>query len=179
MLVGPANALSGLRLLSAPVFAFALAEGRTGLAFLLFWFAVVTDLLDGRVARARGEASALGGLLDHLADATFVTLGLLAAATRGAAPHVLPVLVALAFAQYAADSRALRGELLRASALGRLNGIAYFVPLGTVAVRDALGLAFPSDAWIRLLGWLLVGSTLLSMLDRAHALLRTRTGGAS
>ena len=175
MPVGPANALSGLRLLSAPAFALSLAEGRTALAFALFWLAVVTDLLDGRVARARGEVSAVGGLLDHLADATFVTLGLLAAAARGAAPHALPVLVALAFAQYAADSRALRGELLRASVLGRLNGIAYFVPLGTVVVRDAAGLAFPTDAWLRLLGWFLVASTLLSMLDRAHALLRAGT----
>ena len=87
--------------------------------------------------------------------------------------------MALAFAQYAADSRALRGELLRASSLGRLNGIAYFVPLGTVVVRDALGLAFPADGWIRLLGWLLVGSTLLSMIDRAHALLRARARRAS
>ncbi len=179
MFVGPANALSTLRLLSAPVFALALAEERAGLAFGLFGMAVATDLLDGRLARARGEASALGGLLDHLADATFVTLGLLGAAARGAAPPLLPALVALAFAQYAADSRALRGELLRASSLGRLNGIAYFVPLGTVVVRDALGLAFPADGWIRLLGWLLVGSTLLSMIDRAHALLRARARRAS
>ncbi len=177
MPVGPANALSGLRLLSAPVFAFALAEDRTALAFVLFWFAVGSDVLDGRIARARGEASAPGGFLDHLADATFVTLGLLAAASRGAVPQLLPALVALAFGQYAADSRALRGELLRASALGRLNGIAYFVPLGTLVGRDWLGLGFPTDGWIRLMGWLLVVSTLLSMFDRMHALLRARAGG--
>ena len=47
------------------------------------------------------------------------------------APLVLPGLVAAAFVQYTLDSRALAGQRLRASALGRWNGIAYFVLLAT------------------------------------------------
>jgi hypothetical protein len=89
----------------------------------------------------------------------------------------LPAAVALAFLQYTLDSRALQGAPLRASALGRWNGIAYFVPIGTVVVRDALGLRWPPAGLVLGLGWLLVATTLLSMADRALALRRARRAG--
>jgi phosphatidylglycerophosphate synthase len=167
-----ANALTALRLVCGPLLVLALLERAALAAVLLFWVAVATDLLDGRVARRFGESSALGGFLDHVTDAAFVSLGLAALVLRGEAPWLLPVLVALAFLQYTLDSRVIDGGALRASALGRWNGIAYFVPLGTVVVRDALALAWPGRGLVLALGWLLVASTLLSMLDRALALRR-------
>ena len=42
--------------------------------------------------------SALGGLIDHSIDATFVTVALGAFAIRDAVPMILPVLVAASFA---------------------------------------------------------------------------------
>ena len=170
-----ANALTALRLLCGPLLVLALREHATWPACALFWLAVASDALDGRVARRFGESSALGGLLDHLSDAAFVTLGLAALVARGEAPALLPVLVAAAFLQYVLDSRAIRGNALVASALGRWNGIAYFVPIGTVVVRDALGLAWPGGGIVLALGWLLVASSLLSMADRARALIRSRS----
>ena len=169
-----ANALTALRLLCGPLLALALREHAAWPACALFWLAVATDALDGRVARRFGESSALGGLLDHLSDAAFVTLGLAALVAQGEAPALLPVLVALAFLQYVLDSRAIRGNELVASALGRWNGIAYFVPIGTVVVRDALELGWPGSRIVLALGWLLVATTLLSMADRARALIRSR-----
>jgi len=169
-----ANALTALRLVCGPLLVLALLEGASLLAAALFWLAVATDLLDGRVARRFGESSALGGFLDHLTDAAFVSLGLAALALRGEAPALLPALVALAFLQYVLDSRLTRGGVLVASALGRWNGIAYFVPIGTVVVRDALGLTWPGAGIVLGLGWLLVASTLLSMADRLRALSRAR-----
>jgi CDP-diacylglycerol--glycerol-3-phosphate 3-phosphatidyltransferase len=173
-----ANALTALRLVCGPLLAFALLQhGAAHAAALLFWLAVATDLLDGRVARRFGESSALGGFLDHLTDAAFVSLGLAALALRGEAPALLPLLVALAFLQYTLDSRVLSGAALRASALGRWNGIAYFVPVGTVVTRDALGLAWPVRGLVLALGWLLVATTLVSMADRLSALRRARRPG--
>lgn len=169
-----ANALTGLRLVAAPGLAAAILGGATGLAFALFWLAVATDLLDGRVARGRGEASSLGGFLDHATDATFVSVGLGAVACRGEVPVLLPVLVAAAFAQYALDSRAVSGRRLRASALGRWNGIAYFVWLGVPVVRDGLGLGWPPPALVWAGGLALVLSTAVSIADRARALARPR-----
>ena len=125
----PANLLTGLRLAAAPLCASAITCDLAGVAAGLFAVAVVTDLADGRVARNRGETSARGALLDHATDATFVTLGLGAITIRGEVAWPLPLLVAAAFAQYTVDSRAHVGRQLRASALGRWNGIAYFVLL--------------------------------------------------
>jgi phosphatidylglycerophosphate synthase len=176
--VNPANALTALRLAAAPALVAALRTQAAWLALALFALAVATDLLDGRVARRRGEASATGGLLDHATDATFVALGLGALAMRGEVPALLPWLVGAAFLQYALDSRALAGRPLRTSGLGRANGIAYFVLLGTPLVRDALGLAFPGSGLVEGLGWLLVASSLVSMADRALAHGRPRRSAA-
>lgn len=166
-----ANLLTAVRLALAPVLAHAVLAPAPGLAAAVFVIAVGSDLLDGRVARRFGESSSLGGFLDHATDATFVTVGLVACAQNGEVPGLLPALVVLAFVQYALDSRALAGRALRASALGRYNGIAYFVLLGVPIVRDALGLIGPSAFWVRGLGWVLVLTTVVSMLDRGWALL--------
>lgn len=170
--VTPANAITGLRLLLAPVCVGGILAGTWWVAALAFSGAVASDLVDGPLARRRGEASALGGLLDHATDALFASSGLAALARVGLAPTPLPALVAAAFLQYALDSRALAGRPLRASALGRWNGIAYFVLLGVPLWRGALGLGWPGDTVVWAVGWGLVVSTALSMTDRLVALLR-------
>ncbi len=170
------NAITATRLFAVPFFYCAIVSRAWGLAFGLFWLAVATDMVDGRVARARGEASAFGGLLDHASDATFVSLGLIGLATAGQAPFALPCLVVVAFLQYVLDSRSLEGLTLRASFLGRWNGVFYFVPLGIIVTREALGLAWPSDGFVLALGWVLVVTTLLSILDRAWTLFASRRG---
>lgn len=170
-----ANALTGLRLLLAPLLAWAILDGAAGAALAAFALAVATDLADGRVARRFGEASALGGFLDHATDALFVATGLAALALAGHIPAPLPPLVLAAFAQYALDSRRVGAPLaLRASALGRWNGIAYFVLLGIPVVRDGLAIGWPGGGLVRALGWVLVATTVASMLDRGLAVLRAR-----
>lgn len=162
-----ANAITCTRFPLAPLCAWAILNRATALASLCFALAVVSDLLDGRVARKRGEVSSLGGLLDHTSDALFVAAGLAALAISGVVPWILAPLVVLAFVQYALDSKALAGRKLRTSRLGRLNGIAYFVMLGTPLVRDLLGWEWPGAGLVWFLGGLLVASTLISMGDRA------------
>jgi CDP-diacylglycerol--glycerol-3-phosphate 3-phosphatidyltransferase len=167
-----ANALSLLRLVVAPLLAAAVARRSPLAAAALLVVAIVTDLADGAVARRHHEASALGGLLDHAVDATLCTAGLAAWACRGQVPWLLPPLVAAAFTQYVLDSRVLAGRMLRASRLGRWNGIAYYVLVAVPIGRDVLGLSGPGAAWIRAAGWLLVATTLVSMADRLLALRR-------
>ncbi len=175
-----AHALTAARLLLALPFAAAMAgpePGHGAWAALLLAAAVVTDVLDGPLARRRGTASATGRLFDHAADALFVVSGLAGAALRGAVPWALPVLVAAAFLQYVIDSYWLDGAgQLRPSRLGRVNGILYFAPLGAdVLVR--LGLA-PLRPWLVGLAWVLVASTVLSMGERLGRSLRARRRGA-
>ena len=169
---GMAHALTAVRLLLVVPFAALMAHGdawHAGLAALVLAAAIVTDLLDGPVARRRGTASAAGGAFDHTVDCLFVTSGLAAGAMRGGFPWILPALVAAAFLQYVADSYWLhRGRTLRTSRLGRYNGILYFVPLGgDILVRLGLDGLRPL---VELLGWGLVASTLVSMGERLWAL---------
>ena len=174
-----ANAISGARLVAAPFSLAAVLGGAWLVAAVIFVAAVVSDFLDGFVARRRGNASALGGVLDHTADAVFVTLTLWAIAYGEAqvrsdvVPGILPLFIALAFLQYLLDSKALAGQPLRTSVLGRINGVAYFVVVGVVVIRNALGIGWLADEVIYWSCLAVVVSTLISMLDRLRTLMKT------
>ena len=165
----PANGLSAARLLSALPCTYAVTASNWGLATVAFLFAVATDMIDGPLARRRGEASRIGGLVDHSADALFCVAVLGAFAFTGLYPALLPCVVAAAFAQYVADSRVLAGQELRASRIGRYNGIGYFVLAGAPIVRNLLGWSWPSDALLQGVGWIFVATTAVSMIDRLRA----------
>ena len=164
-----ANALTALRLLSAGPCAWLAAIGQWPAAAVLFTLAVVTDLLDGPLARRLGQTSAFGGVADHATDAVFVTVVLAGLASVTPVPWILPPLIAAAFLQYLLDSRAHAGRPLRASWLGRVNGIGYFVAAGTPLYWNLLGLGAPGELLVAALAWLLVATTLASMIDRARA----------
>ncbi len=173
--IGWANALTALRLILVFPSCWSIATGQLALAAVVFCMAVASDVADGRVARARGEVSKFGGLFDHSVDASFVGLSLGALAMPGgqgdlAVTPLLPVLVFLSFTQYALDSKVLQGQSLRASVLGRYNGIGYFVVLGTAVIGAALRLPAPIlNPVVMVMAWLLVATTLASMLDRLLA----------
>ncbi len=163
-----ANTLTTLRLLLLFPFAFLMARGdafSAGLAGITIVAAIATDLLDGAIARRRGTESAAGRASDHTTDFLFVTSGLVAGATRGVFPWILPLLIAVAFAQYVIDSYLLHHQReLRMSRLGRYNGIFYFFPLcGDVLIRMGLGFLQPL---LKPVVWFLVVSTVLSIGER-------------
>ena len=139
----------------------------------VFALAIATDLLDGWLARRLDAVSAVGGVLDHGSDALFVTVVLGAFAMRGDVPVVLCVLIPAAFVQYAIDSRIWKGLALRASFLGRWNGIGYFVLVGIAIAQSWQSAVIPAQV-VSVSAWLLVVSTLLSMGDRLIAVLSVR-----
>jgi phosphatidylglycerophosphate synthase len=177
-----ANALTALRLCLVVPFTVLMAGGDRDSAWfagLVLAAAIVTDVLDGRVARRTGTAGPAGQAFDHSVDFLLVMGGLLAGASRGAFPWVLAPLVAISFAQYVVDSSWLRGRLnLSPSRLGHYNGVLYFVPLGLDIVARA-GLALPGGL-DDLIVWALVGSTLLAIAERVVNLTTApRTGSGS
>ncbi len=171
-----ANSLTGLRLVLVIPVAWGFAHPDTWPAWwllALLLIAIATDMIDGVVARRSGTASPAGQLFDHGTDCLFVTAALAGAAYAGSVPWLLPLLVALAFGQYVVDSRYLHQERrLLGSLIGRWNGIFYFLPLLIMAAGrlEMLTAAAPTLAvaayW---LAWMLVASTLISMIDRAIA----------
>ena len=168
-----ANALTTIRLLLVLPFAFLMVQGdrRSAIFALLAWLlALISDVLDGPIARRRGSVTAWSGTFDHTTDFLFVTSGLFGGALRGAFPWVLPVLITAAFTQYIVDSywihrhTKLMQTRLRGSKLGRYNGVLYFVP-SCMDILIRMGLAFLQPL-LTILVWLLVLSTLVSMVQR-------------
>lgn len=174
-----ANVISSARLVAAPFSLAAVLGGQWVVAAVIFVAAVASDFLDGFFARRRGTVSALGGVLDHTADAVFVTVTLWGIAYGEAqvrsdvVPGILPLFIALAFLQYLLDSKALAGKALRTSKLGRINGIAYFVIVGVVVIRNALGIVWLPDEAVYWACLAVLVSTMISMFDRLRTLMKT------
>jgi phosphatidylglycerophosphate synthase len=163
-----ANALTALRLLLVIPFAYLMTKGemRFAVIALIVWaVALLTDFLDGPIARRRATVTAWSGTFDHTTDFLFVTSGLFAGAYRGVFPWLLPALIVAAFSQYFIDSYWIhRHAKLRGSKLGRYNGMLYFVPT-CMEIVVRLGAHFLQPL-LTILVWALVASTLVSMAQR-------------
>jgi len=89
------NLLTLLRLISVPVTLWLMVENRMAPAFWLFAAAGVTDAVDGAVARLFDAHSALGAILDPLADKVLLVSTYIALGLAGFLPLWLVVLVVL------------------------------------------------------------------------------------
>lgn len=174
-----ANLLTAIRLLLVIPIAWGFADPDflSGIVLLaLILIAIASDYFDGIVARVTNTASPGGQLFDHGTDFLFVTCGLAGCAVAGIVNPFLPALIVVAFAQYVLDSYFLfKQKDLRMSFLGRWNGIFYFAPLLIIAVaRLGLGQDVGDllHALAAFIAWLLLLSTILSIIDRTIAPLR-------
>jgi CDP-diacylglycerol--glycerol-3-phosphate 3-phosphatidyltransferase len=93
------NALTVLRLLLVPVFVWLLlresgedAASRVA-AVVLFVGAMITDLVDGRVARARGIVTPFGTIMDPIADKALVGSALIGLSVLGEVPWWATVVI--------------------------------------------------------------------------------------
>jgi cardiolipin synthase (CMP-forming) len=80
------NVLSALRLLSVPVFLWAILTERDGLAIGLLMASGISDYLDGKIARTYGLVSRVGQLLDPVADRLYIVSTLVGLAWRDIIP---------------------------------------------------------------------------------------------
>lgn len=167
-----ANTLTIVRLALAPVILWAIVEQRYFAGLCVFTIAVITDVMDGRLARRQGTESKLGGLLDHATDCVFVVCGLFALSRHDIVPLALSALVVAAFIQYMLDSGALKKKGLVPNKIGRWNGIAYFVLVAIPLVQNAFNFQWLSDHQIYVAGWAMCAMTVVSMLDRVSLFFR-------
>ena len=165
-----ANCISSLRLFMAPALVYLLWQELFLWSLLLMLGALISDVADGAVARKLDQVTNVGGLLDHGSDALLVLSGLTVFAAFGVIPWALPILVVIAFAQYVWDSGSLRRAPLRASSIGKLNGMMYFAFVILLIAREAFFLPIPNAVATSYLAWGLVLSTLISITDRLIAM---------
>jgi cardiolipin synthase len=86
------NALSFLRLLGVPLFLWlVLGPHADGWALFVLAMSSLTDYLDGKIARATGQVSRLGALLDPAADRAYIASAVVALAIRDIIPWWLVI----------------------------------------------------------------------------------------
>ncbi|MEX0965514.1 MAG: CDP-alcohol phosphatidyltransferase family protein [Pseudohongiellaceae bacterium] len=174
-----ANLLTAIRLLLVIPVALAIVDVSlvaNWVLLALVTLAIASDYYDGKVARALNTASARGMLFDHATDFVFVTTSLLALSIIGLSTVLLPILIIVAFSQYVLDSYYLfKQKQLRMSFLGRCNGILYFTPLLIYSISRLdflVSLQEFLNSSVIALSYVLIASTLASIIDRAIAPLR-------
>ena len=95
-----ANKLTVLRILLVPLFLICIVYYRPGneklriIALCLFASAVLTDFVDGIIARAKGEKTKLGSILDPLADKLLLVSAFISL-SRAQFPVTLPAWVVI------------------------------------------------------------------------------------
>ncbi len=87
------NALSLLRLVLVPVFAWLILAGHDGWALVVLATSGITDYLDGALARRWEQVSRVGQLLDPFADRLYILSTLLGLGWRGVIPWWLAALI--------------------------------------------------------------------------------------
>jgi phosphatidylglycerophosphate synthase len=132
------NGLSALRFALAGAWVELAIHGHQGrMPFaIVALLAAGSDFIDGRIARRLGVASGSGRWLDGIADVTFVLAALTCEAAAGSIPYYIPILIALSFSQYAADSAFIgaRNAGPIKSRLGHWGGIINYALAITLAV---------------------------------------------
>jgi CDP-diacylglycerol--glycerol-3-phosphate 3-phosphatidyltransferase len=168
--MGVADQLTVARICAAPIIVVLFVvdfSGHDYWATAVFAVAMATDWLDGRLARRSGRTSALGSVLDPVADKILVLAVLIVLVDRGAFPGwMVAAIVAREFLVSGLRLAALeRGVVLQARDLGKLKTWAQAVAagLGGLAVAGAFDEAF---AWWALLVALVL--TWVSGLDYAR-----------
>ena len=152
------NALSFLRLLGVPLFLWlVLGPHADGWAVALLIVSGATDWLDGKIARATGQISRLGQLLDPLADRLYIAATLVGLALRGLVPWWLVVLLlardlVLAVVLAALKRRGVTGLPVHFLGKAATFNLLFAFPLILLGA-DALGVAFSWADVARDLGW--------------------------
>jgi CDP-diacylglycerol--glycerol-3-phosphate 3-phosphatidyltransferase len=177
--VSPADQLTVTRALAVPIVIVLFAWSFTGHAYWatgVFCVAMTTDFFDGKLARRHGRSSALGSLLDPIADKVLVlgTLVMLVGLRVVPAWMVATIVVREVLITGLRQAAIERGVVLAARDLGKLKTWAQ-------AVAAGLGGFAAAGAWSDRVAWwgLLVAVVLtcVSGLDYARnapALFRRR-----
>ena len=152
-------------------------QGHEYWATAVFAVAMSTDWLDGRIARRRGHTSALGSLLDPIADKILVLAVLIALVGQGVVPGwMVALIVAREFLVSGLRLAAIeRGVVLGARDLGKLKTWSQAVAAG-IGGLAAAGALSDDVAWWALL--VALGLTLVSGLDYARVAPRVLRGRA-
>ncbi len=156
-----ANRITLLRIILIPFFVGALIYGHLDRAFWIFSLAVVTDAVDGYIARMHSQKTILGSFLDPLADKLLLTTAFISLSMIGKLPIRLPPWVPLIV--ISRDIIIIMGAVLIQMNTGRLDvrpslwgKLTTFLQMATVL---GILIGFPG---VRVIWWIMVVFTIFS-----------------
>jgi len=143
--LNPANLLTLLRILVVPIVVVLLLVpdgrdigfGRSVAAMILFTLAMFTDLFDGYIARRYGMVTALGKLLDPLADKLLVCASMVMLIPPGRVPAwIVAIILAREIGVTALRGAAsTEGLVIAASPLGKAKTILLSIGVGALILN--------------------------------------------
>jgi phosphatidylglycerophosphate synthase len=146
-------------------------------ALATFVVAGLTDVVDGRIARARGEASAFGAMLDLISDRllTAVLIVGLIASGKLAGLWVIPVLILLGRDLVVASfGEATRGGVrFPVTMTERVKIALQFGGFGLLLAPEMIPLQHDAGRWALIVGAVVCVVTLVDYSRRAVAALRS------
>ncbi|MFM7719423.1 MAG: CDP-alcohol phosphatidyltransferase family protein [Actinomycetota bacterium] len=148
------NAISAVRIAMIPVFALLILDrDTTFIGLILFGVVLATDWVDGAVARATGQVSELGKILDPVADRLAIGLGLVALVGREGFPLWAAALVVgrdLAMLVIGAIVLAARSIRIDVRRLGKIATFTLMISIGAVSWGT---LGYPFAPAFLVIGW--------------------------
>ena len=136
------NVITAFRIILTPVFVIYLINDRLNYALVVFLICMISDGIDGMVARLFNQKSRLGAYLDPLADKTLLVTAFVLLGVRGYLPSWLTVTV------IARDVMILLGVLvfhlnrlelrIRPSAVSKINTCFQFITLTLVLLKGCV-----------------------------------------
>ena len=167
--LSPPNLLTYTRTLLVLPLLYSVSQEKPGFSLALFALIIASDVFDGILARRLRTPNPHGTLIDHGADAFVVVCLCTMFSFIGLCSLFLPITILAAFAQYAFGANKTNDYLPRASLLGKLNGINYYLFCGACLLFELLKNDFSPnrlDIVIVLLNgyaWALVLSSIVSI----------------
>jgi cardiolipin synthase len=136
------NVITAFRIILTPLFVIYLINDRLNYALVIFLICMISDGIDGMVARLFNQKSRLGAYLDPLADKTLLVTAFVLLGVRGYLPSWLTVTV------IARDVMILLGVLvfhlnrleikIRPSAVSKINTCFQFMTLTLVLLKGCV-----------------------------------------
>lgn len=97
--------VSIIRIILAPLFLITFLENNLSLSIFIYSFAVITDAIDGYLARILDSSTSLGAYIDIIADLILILTGFVAFILNGIYPYWVLILIIIMFLQFIITSR--------------------------------------------------------------------------
>jgi len=169
------NTLTLFRIALIPFFVMCLMLGFTGYALLIFVIAGATDAVDGTLARLLNQKTALGVLLDPLADKMLVLSALIALTFLKKIPLWLTVpvlardLIILAGSVYL--YRGGHGDRIKPAVIGKVTTFMLLVLLVVALIGLYLRKDIPAEGWLEVFCLILIIISGIQYLIRGFGIL--------